>query len=90
MSHFYARWCNTSSPPKDRTAVSTIPTTLDVPGDHRVCEITGDAFGCSTIDVGHDNGRTVTCHQRAVASSTPLPAPVTIATLPSSRPIYRA
>src|SRR5438105_1703920 len=87
--------CNTSRPPNDSTAVSTIRTTLDssetstsattaLPSSPATRSAAGPSMSATTTDAP-------SCPiSRAVASPMPLPAPVTIATLPSRRPTARA
>ena len=56
---------------------------------HRLIELPGNAFCFGSVEVGDKNSAPSRAMTRAVASPIPLPAPVTIATLPSSRPIRR-
>src|SRR5881397_3872484 len=87
--------CNTSRPPNDSTAVSTIETTLDssetstsaataLPSSPATRSAADLSMSATTTDAP-------SCAiSRAVASPMPLPAPVTIATLPSRRPLGRS
>jgi hypothetical protein len=86
--------CNTSRPPNDSTAVSTMRTTLGssdtstsattaLPSPPATRSAADPSMSATTTDAP-------SCAiSRAVASPMPLPAPVTIATLPSRRPIGR-
>src|SRR5205814_9224351 len=86
--------CNTSRPPNDSTAVSTMRTTL---GSSETSTSTATALPSSpatrSASVPLISATTTEAPsraiRRAVASPMPLPAPVTIATLPSRRPIGR-
>src|SRR6266566_1275626 len=86
--------CNTSRPPNDSTAVSTMRTTL---GSSETSTSAATALRSSpatrSASVPLMSATTTEAPsraiRRAVASPMPLPAPVTIATLPSRRPIER-
>src|SRR5947208_3223704 len=87
--------CKTSRPPNRLTAVSTMRTTLGssetstsaatalVPSSPATRSASAPLISATTTDAP---SRSIS---RAVASPMPLPAPVTIATLPSRRPIGR-
>ena len=82
--------CRTSSPPNDRTAVSIMRSTLALVRDVDLDRTAGSSSPATRSASARFRSATTTnapsrAISRAVASPIPLPAPVTIATLPSSR-----